>query len=114
MPMLQPMNTRIERRSRRTFRMRRIAIALTLGAVAGCAGLACASEANAANIGFVYVKVDGNDTNAKAHWHQAWEMCRIWYPTTRSVHYQRTERAWPPGTPSTAGWVQEWICDDQA
>jgi hypothetical protein len=94
--------------------MRRTAIALALGAVASCAGLAVAGDASADTIGFVYLPVHGNDTNAKAHWGEAWDMCQNWYPTTRSIHYQRTEKAWPPGTPETAKWVQEWTCDDKS
>jgi uncharacterized OsmC-like protein len=88
---------------------------LTLSAIAGCAGLVGASQASAKPIGFVTIKVNGNDTNANAHWGEAWDACRKMYPDTRSVDYEKTHQALNPGdAPEKYWWEQVWNCDDQS
>jgi nicotinamide mononucleotide (NMN) deamidase PncC len=86
---------------------------LTLSAIAGCAGLVGANQASAKPIGSVFIKVNGNDTNANAHWGEAWDACRKKYPDTRSAHYTDTHQAWSPGDPENPWWEQIWTCNDQ-
>lgn len=105
------MDTYTEYRARRTFHARRTAVVLIIGAVTGCVGLVQAGVASAEALPRVTVTVDGNDTNPKAHWGQAWDACQKEAPNTRSIHYMGTftVRNESGGTK----YVQEWECDDQ-
>lgn len=108
------MNWSKQNRSGHPRRMKRMAITLMLSVVAGGVGLTYADHAGAKTVGFVYVKVNGKDTNAKAHWGEAWSQCRSRYPQTRSVHYNFTSQQYDPKNPGTSWWAQEWTCDDQS
>jgi hypothetical protein len=104
------MSTYTEPPSRRTFRARRIAIVLTFGAVAGCVGLVHEGVASANALPSVYVTVDGNGTNPKVNWGEAWDACQKEAPYTRSVHYKGT---WAARDESgDIRYAQEWDCDE--
>jgi hypothetical protein len=105
------MGTFPEHRARRTFRARRTVTALALGAVAGCVGLVQAGAASAEVLPSVHITVDGNDSNPKAHWGEAWDACQKEAANTRSIHFKHVLEG-PAGDGDSLN-VQEWECDDQ-
>lgn len=92
-------------------RKKTFAAALTLTAVTGLAGLAQANVASAATLGKVTVDVSVADANSwAAGWGKAWDLCRSYYPGTKSLSLDQVGYVYASGKSEPVGASQIWSC----